>query len=284
MLRLQNCCHAPGRDRQWPVSTCNCKTNCYCTFQAGCQENREKPEITEPTNPIQCRPHDLALEWQCGLHWIEVISSFYLFAYGPMTTILKCTVHWMDGYFRIYLFAYGPLTTMEPEMYSQFKVNLVKLATDKTLDFYYTVNTSDLHQRIVATNEPLLVAKLTVQLGTSIIVPTNLQNTIHTLTARHGNPHKTHMHAVYTSFLVIQLDVSLVDSLATMHVHAPNQMKPWRAEHKLWESQLVHSWPPTYELVLLVHRWPHTPCPLMHAVVHVHIYQLVHGAQLTSLI
>ena len=28
----------------------------------GCQENREKPEITEPTNPIQCRPHDLDLE------------------------------------------------------------------------------------------------------------------------------------------------------------------------------------------------------------------------------
>ena len=24
----------------------------------GCQENREKPEITEPTNPIQCRPHE----------------------------------------------------------------------------------------------------------------------------------------------------------------------------------------------------------------------------------
>ena len=76
---LQNCCHAPGRERQWPVSTCDCKTkesllffshtallshhlshdycsaNC-CTFQVGCQENREKPEITEPTNPIQCRP------------------------------------------------------------------------------------------------------------------------------------------------------------------------------------------------------------------------------------
>ena len=37
-------------------------TTVYCTFQVGCQENREKPEITEPTNPIQCRPHDLALE------------------------------------------------------------------------------------------------------------------------------------------------------------------------------------------------------------------------------
>ena len=23
---VQNCCHAPGRDRQWPVSTCDCKT------------------------------------------------------------------------------------------------------------------------------------------------------------------------------------------------------------------------------------------------------------------
>ena len=23
---LHNCCHAPGRDRQWPVSTCDCKT------------------------------------------------------------------------------------------------------------------------------------------------------------------------------------------------------------------------------------------------------------------
>ena len=36
--------------------------NLCCTFQVGCQENREKPKITEPTNPIQCRPHDLALE------------------------------------------------------------------------------------------------------------------------------------------------------------------------------------------------------------------------------
>ena len=35
---------------------------CYCTFQVVCQENREKPEITEPTNPVQCRPHDIALE------------------------------------------------------------------------------------------------------------------------------------------------------------------------------------------------------------------------------
>ena len=65
----------------------------YCTFQVGCQENREKPEITEPTNPIQCRPHDLALEWQCGLHWMDGYFRIYLFAYGPMTTNLKCTVH-----------------------------------------------------------------------------------------------------------------------------------------------------------------------------------------------
>ena len=42
-------------------------------------------------------------------------------------------------------------------------VNLVKLATGKNMDFSYTVITSDLYQRIVATSSPLPVAKLTVQ-------------------------------------------------------------------------------------------------------------------------
>ena len=42
------------------LSICLCGD--YYTCQVCCQENREKPEITEPTNPIQCMPHDLALE------------------------------------------------------------------------------------------------------------------------------------------------------------------------------------------------------------------------------
>ena len=30
---LQNCCHAPGRDRQWPVSTCDCSLYCSSATQ-----------------------------------------------------------------------------------------------------------------------------------------------------------------------------------------------------------------------------------------------------------
>ena len=45
-------------------------------------------------------------------------------------------------YFRICLWP----NDNQPEMYST--VNLVKLATDKTLDFYYTVITNDINERI----------------------------------------------------------------------------------------------------------------------------------------
>ena len=49
----------------------------------------------------------------------------------------------------------------------QTAINLVKLATDKTLDFYYTVITSDLYQRIFpfcgyqCTSQALTVASFT---------------------------------------------------------------------------------------------------------------------------
>ena len=48
-----------NRISEMGLSICLCGNS--CTFQVGCQENREKPEITEPINPIQYMPHDFAV-------------------------------------------------------------------------------------------------------------------------------------------------------------------------------------------------------------------------------
>ena len=57
------------------------------------------PEIIQPTNPIQCRPHDLAL--QCTLNgWLFQDMPICLWP-NDNATNLKCTVLYISGWLSV---------------------------------------------------------------------------------------------------------------------------------------------------------------------------------------